>query len=160
MRNIFNPRHRQPQLRFHAGLPLKSLLGATLAGTTVLPAWMPMSPLNAEGELLHQVQGKTSKASARCRDRPNVSQQCSGCTHFRSGQCQIVEGQISPNGWCRHFKSKGGSDKGDGKSSGGIQEQRRRWWWWRLRLLTPSRAAQVSSTDRSFAAGISPWKTA
>jgi len=97
----------------------KSLVGAALAGTTALPAWVP-NPLNTEDELLHKVQRKESKATASYRDRPNGSQQCSGCTHFRSGRCEIVEGQISPNGWCRHFKSKGGSSGGSGgRSSGG-----------------------------------------
>jgi uncharacterized membrane protein YgcG len=97
----------------------KSLVGAALAGTTVLPAWMPVSPLTTGDEVLHEAQGKASKASVAYRDRPNGSQQCSGCTHFRNGQCEIVEGQISPNGWCRRFKSKSGGGGGGGRSSGG-----------------------------------------
>ncbi|HET7681434.1 MAG TPA: twin-arginine translocation signal domain-containing protein [Xanthobacteraceae bacterium] len=83
----------------------RSVCGAALAGAAVLPAWA-------------QARGKVSKASARYQDRPNGSQQCSGCTHFRGGTCEIVEGQISPNGWCRHFERKGGGG-GGGKSSGG-----------------------------------------
>lgn len=102
----------------------KSLVGAALAGTTVLPAWMPVGPLTTDNELLHKVQRKESKPDAGYRDRPNGNQQCRGCSHFRSGQCEIVEGKISPNGWCRHFARKAGggggtSSGGSGRSSGG-----------------------------------------
>ncbi len=97
----------------------KSVCGAALAGTaTVLSAWSPLNPLAADDELLHEVRGKVSKASARYRDRPNGDQQCSGCTHFRGGTCEIVEGRISSDGWCRHFKRKGGGGKSSGGSSG------------------------------------------
>jgi hypothetical protein len=97
----------------------KSLFGAALAGTAVLPAWAPLQPPGFEADLLHEVQGKAkvSKRSARYQDSPKGSQQCSGCTHFRGGTCEIVEGQISPNGWCRHFKAKGKSSGGGKKSS-------------------------------------------
>jgi uncharacterized membrane protein YgcG len=96
----------------------KSLFGAALAGTAVMPAWAPLRPPMSDADLLHEVQGKAkvSKRSARYQDSPKGSQQCSGCTHFRGGTCEIVEGQISPNGWCRHFKAKGKSS-GRGKKS-------------------------------------------
>jgi hypothetical protein len=49
---------------------------------------------------------KISKQEAMYRDRPNGKQKCSGCVHFMNGQCSIVEGSISPNGWCKHFAAK------------------------------------------------------
>jgi hypothetical protein len=50
-------------------------------------------------------QAKESKATARYQDKPNGNQQCGRCAHFRApNACQIVEGSISPSGWCRHFK--------------------------------------------------------
>jgi hypothetical protein len=49
--------------------------------------------------------GKESKAVARYQDSPNGNQRCGRCTHFRKPNgCEIVNGSISPNGWCRHFK--------------------------------------------------------
>jgi hypothetical protein len=49
---------------------------------------------------------KISKQQAMYRDRPNGKQKCSKCVHFMNGRCSIVEGEISPNGWCMHFAAK------------------------------------------------------
>jgi len=49
---------------------------------------------------------KISKREAMYQDRPNGSQKCSRCRHFVDGQCSIVQGTISPNGWCKHFAAK------------------------------------------------------
>lgn len=50
-------------------------------------------------------QAKMSKADAAYQDTPKGDQQCSGCVHFIAGQnqCRIVEGDISPSGWCKLF---------------------------------------------------------
>ena len=51
---------------------------------------------------------KEAKSAARYQDKPNGDQRGGRCAHFRApNACQIVEGQISPNGWCRHFKAAG-----------------------------------------------------
>ena len=95
----------------------KSCTGIALAGAAVMPAWARDRDLG----FLHFAQGqaKVSKASARYQDRPNKGQQCAGCTHFRGpSDCEIVQGPISPNGWCRHFSAKGGSS---GPSGGRMQ---------------------------------------
>lgn len=47
----------------------KSVCGAALAGTAMLPAWAPLNPIAADAELLHNVRGKVSEASARGRRR-------------------------------------------------------------------------------------------
>lgn len=46
---------------------------------------------------------KVSKAQAQYQEQPNGDQQCSTCQHFvaESNTCNLVEGQIAPNGWCR-----------------------------------------------------------
>ena len=56
---------------------------------------------------------KTSQASMRYQTSPNGSMQCSGCKFFIPGQdaksngtCQIVDGSISPNGYCMAYTSK------------------------------------------------------
>lgn len=46
--------------------------------------------------------GKSSQASVQYQDQPKGDQKCDGCLHFiaESYTCKVVEGQISPNGWC------------------------------------------------------------
>ena len=46
--------------------------------------------------------GKSSQASVQYQYQPKGDQKCDGCLHFiaESNTCKVVEGQISPNGWC------------------------------------------------------------
>ncbi len=54
-----------------------------------------------------EAQGKTPKAQANYQDKPSGKQQCSGCVNFiPSNGCKIVEGEISPQGWCKFWKGK------------------------------------------------------
>jgi hypothetical protein len=47
---------------------------------------------------------KASQAAASYQNAPNQNQSCSRCQHFRPpSSCQVVEGRISPNGWCRLY---------------------------------------------------------
>jgi len=51
-----------------------------------------------------QVPAKMSRAAAQYQDTPRGGLSCVGCTFFRRpNACQVVEGEISPNGWCRLF---------------------------------------------------------
>ena len=56
--------------------------------------------------------GKTPKATAQYQDHPKNGQHCSQCRFFipgkggGAGQCQLVAGSISPNGWCVFFNPK------------------------------------------------------
>ena len=52
-------------------------------------------------------QAKKSKEEANYQEKPNGQQQCSKCKHFMAGKCEIVEGDISANGWCKFFEAKG-----------------------------------------------------
>lgn len=92
----------------------KSLTGMALAGSATLPAWASMAEVSSGAdEFSSQGKPKVTKASARYQDNPNKGRQCSGCVNFRSpSDCAIVEGPISPNGWCRHFKAKAVEKKG------------------------------------------------
>ena len=56
---------------------------------------------------------KGSKAALRYQDTPNGNQRCARCSYFISGAtpstdgtCRIVEGSISPHGWCSAFSQK------------------------------------------------------
>jgi High potential iron-sulfur protein len=46
--------------------------------------------------------GKVGKAQAKYQEQPKGDQKCSDCMHFiaASNTCKLVQGQISPNGWC------------------------------------------------------------
>ncbi len=52
-------------------------------------------------------QAKVSQAEAKYQDHPKGPQRCDGCVQFQpSNACKVVEGQISPNGWCEIFAAK------------------------------------------------------
>ena len=58
--------------------------------------------------LMGQAQAaKASKKAMQYRDKPNGKEQCINCTQFISsdppdanGECKVVEGNVSPQGWC------------------------------------------------------------
>lgn len=79
-----------------------TIAGAFAASTGVLTSCMtsPPSP-TARGA------GTTPKREARYQDSPNRGRRCGGCTHFlEPNACEIVAGEISPNGWCRFHEPR------------------------------------------------------
>jgi hypothetical protein len=47
---------------------------------------------------------KVSPAAAKYQDTPHGGMTCEACTFFRRPHaCQVVEGDISPSGWCQLF---------------------------------------------------------
>ena len=59
--------------------------------------------------------GKAKKQDMKYQDRPLDGQKCEDCIHFipgkdakAPGECKIVEGPISPRGWCIEFQQKKG----------------------------------------------------
>jgi hypothetical protein len=52
--------------------------------------------------------GKVTQASVQYQTQPKGEQKCSGCVHFiaESNNCKLVEGQISPAGWCTLWTKK------------------------------------------------------
>jgi hypothetical protein len=50
---------------------------------------------------------KEPKREARYQNHPHGRERCGRCVHFLAPNgCEIVEGRISPRGWCRHFEAK------------------------------------------------------
>lgn len=48
-----------------------------------------------------------SQAVAKYQDHPNGQQRCEICLQFRPpSSCNIVEGTISPTGWCQFFAAR------------------------------------------------------
>jgi hypothetical protein len=64
--------------------------------------------------LISQVQAaKASKGLMKYRNEPNGEEQCSNCMQFipgktpeANGECKVVEGSISPHGWCTAYAKK------------------------------------------------------
>jgi hypothetical protein len=49
-------------------------------------------------------QQKMSQAEAAYQDRPKSGLTCAAYTLFRPPRsCEVVQGDISPNGWCKFF---------------------------------------------------------
>jgi hypothetical protein len=70
-----------------------ALLGATAALTPAAFAAAPAEPT-----------AKLSRQEALYQDDPKDMQNCAMCTLFLPpGGCKVVEGTVSPNGWCRLF---------------------------------------------------------
>ena len=79
-----------------------------LQGMIVLPALAGLLTAAASADA-----SKASKAAMHYQDSPNGTSQCSGCKYFvpgesatAAGSCQIVDGSISPKGYCMAFTAK------------------------------------------------------
>ncbi|MGR4064239.1 MAG: high-potential iron-sulfur protein [Vulcanimicrobiaceae bacterium] len=80
-----------------------------LQGLVVLPA---LAALWASGAAPARA-GKGSKAQFKYQTTPNNGNRCSKCSLFiagssatANGTCKVVDGSISPNGWCIAFSAK------------------------------------------------------
>jgi len=52
---------------------------------------------------------KLAKADVQYQDRPKQGKDCDDCMHFLAGappSCKVVEGAISPHGYCLAFTRK------------------------------------------------------
>lgn len=79
-----------------------------IGGIVVLPALAAAFAGRAAAD-----SSKASQASMHYQTTPNGSMHCSECKFFVPGQdaqsngsCQVVDGSISPNGYCIAFTSK------------------------------------------------------
>ena len=60
------------------------------------------------GSTSAQQSAKTSKQQATYQDHPNGVEECANCTHFvaENNTCKVVEGNVSPGGWCSLWNKK------------------------------------------------------
>ncbi len=51
---------------------------------------------------------KGTKIQYKYQDTPNDGKHCSLCMHFipKTNECRMIEGSISPDGWCIAFYKK------------------------------------------------------
>ena len=66
------------------------------------------SPAVSTGSAAPAATGKVPQASVRYQTQPKGEQKCGGCQHFvaESKTCKLVDGQISPEGWCSLWTKK------------------------------------------------------
>jgi len=57
----------------------------------------------------HAEAGKLSQVQAQYQDKPKGDQKCANCMHFVApNSCKVVDGTISPDGWCTLWVKKQG----------------------------------------------------
>jgi len=68
----------------------------------------PGSPATSAEYAAPKTTAKASQASVQYQLEPKGEQKCSGCLYFipESNTCKVVDGQISPDGWCRLWVKK------------------------------------------------------
>lgn len=75
------------------------LSGAAFVASGAAVALMPLRA---------RAQQKVSQATAQYQSSPKNGQQCSTCSHFQApSSCEVVDGSISPSGWCALYTKKG-----------------------------------------------------
>jgi hypothetical protein len=71
---------------------------ALLAGAALAAGIVPSKEALAQ---------RTSKDAMKYQDKPNGDKRCSNCLDFiPSGTCAIVEGMVSPDGYCLAWAKK------------------------------------------------------
>ena len=92
--------------------PHSAPIGAPLSRRQFFPSVLGAGAVFAAafslaGSEMARAQSKVKKAIAKYQDTPKNGQKCSDCNFFRPpNACQLVEGDISPNGWCSFFAKK------------------------------------------------------
>jgi hypothetical protein len=77
----------------------------TLLKSVVVIAGAACAGVGAHQDAL--AQGKVAKAAMKYQDHPNGEEKCSNCMQFvPPDACKIVEGKISPNGYCIAWTKK------------------------------------------------------
>jgi hypothetical protein len=77
-------------------------------------AAVPAVAAGLAASLAAPAEAKTSQQAAKYQNKPKGNQKCSGCRFYianphdpkKNGACQVVDGVISPNGWCSLYAPK------------------------------------------------------
>ena len=84
-----------------AGISRRSLLRNICVGGTAV------TTLSVAAASSSFADAKIPKEQVKYQDTPKDGHQCSGCAHFTApSACQLVDGTISPQGWCLLFREK------------------------------------------------------
>jgi len=83
--------------------------GEVISRRVVLAGTVLALGVAATGTITTQAaaQQKVSQADAKYQGQPKGQQRCDGCVNFQPpNACKIVQGEISPSGWCQLFAAK------------------------------------------------------
>ena len=90
--------HIQPNALSRRTIVLHSLAGAAGAGA-----------LFGRARDAHAAKFPPTSPVVAYQDSPKDSHQCDGCIQWRPpNACQVVDGTISPTGWCKLWAKKAG----------------------------------------------------
>jgi hypothetical protein len=63
--------------------------------------------IRALGPNVAAAQAKVAQSAVAYQDKPKGTQRCEGCTLFQPpSACKVVDGAVSPQGWCSLFSAK------------------------------------------------------
>jgi len=97
------PNTSGPQSGAQAGHPSRRDMIVVLTGSMAIAG----VALSFGKNDIAEAQSKTDQKTAKYQDHPNSGNSCSICNYFRPPHsCQLVDGTISPNGWCSFFAKK------------------------------------------------------
>jgi hypothetical protein len=82
-------------------VPRRALLQGALGGATLLV------PLLLGGRAA--AEQKLKKSEAKYQAFPKGQQRCEICLQYQPPGCKLVEGPVSPKGWCQYFAAKEGA---------------------------------------------------
>src|ERR1051325_4364348 len=113
--------------------------------------------------------GKAAKKDMHYQDKPKDGQQCATCIQFipgakpgASGECQIVEGPISPNGWgIEYIKENRIKNKHPARSPGARKKSLQHPWFGRIpytgQIMTRELAGPLVMSARGGKPAWGPW---
>lgn len=92
---------------------MSGLIDKNISRRTLLKGAVGITGVALASALTVKAQAKATKAAMKYQDEPKGDQKCSDCKFFipgktsaANGTCQVVEGSISPQGWCTAYTKK------------------------------------------------------
>lgn len=88
---------KSPMSRENQSITRRNFLKLSGCSLALLPAALIVTDRTV-------AQGKATKEAVQYQDSPKNGQKCDDCRFFEAPEgCQVVEGKISPQGWCSLF---------------------------------------------------------
>ena len=101
---------RQQQATAPASGPVAAQPPATPSPVAETPATAAPGTAATEQPSSHPAFKKITQDQAHYQDKPKGDHMCAKCSHFIavSNTCELVEGTVSPLGWCQLWAAKAG----------------------------------------------------
>lgn len=73
----------------------------------------PLAVFGVLAGLPRRALAKVPKPSVQYRPEPNGIERCAACIHYQrvEGTCELVQGQIEPDGWCALYDTQGAEEQ-------------------------------------------------